>query len=190
MKSKTKQLFIKSIFGGISISIASIIYLHTGGIIGAFLFSIGLLMILNMDYRLFTGTVGYVTTNYINKNAIVLIGNVIGCLMAYLFHHPVALEFVTEKLSNPLSLVFVKSMICGLMICTAVECFKRKKDYMVPLCVMGFILFGAEHCIADLCYILTAHDVSIDAIIFLIVVAAGNSVGAILTSIFDLKAKM
>jgi formate/nitrite transporter FocA (FNT family) len=51
---------------------------------------------------------------------------------------------------------------------------------MVPVCVTGFILFGGEHCIADLCYALAAGVFSIDIVLFLIVVTIGNAIGAII----------
>lgn len=66
------------------------------------------------------------------------------------------------------------------LIYSAVACFKKNKDYMVPVCVTGFILFGGEHCIADLCYALAASTFSIDILLFLIVVTIGNSIGAII----------
>ena len=57
------MLFIKSILGGAMIAIATKIFLMVGGgVLGALLFSIGLLVILNMEFKLFTGTVGYIRT--------------------------------------------------------------------------------------------------------------------------------
>jgi len=47
----TNNIFSRSILGGISIMIASYIHLNVGGIYGAILFSIGLLIILNMIIR-------------------------------------------------------------------------------------------------------------------------------------------
>lgn len=44
----SKMNFVKSILGGLMIAIASYIYLSVGGIVGAIMFSIGLLTILNM----------------------------------------------------------------------------------------------------------------------------------------------
>ena len=70
------KLFEKSILGGLSIAIASCIYLQFNGIVGAFLFSIGLFLILNMGFKLFTGTVGYIKSKEdIRDNLIILIGN-------------------------------------------------------------------------------------------------------------------
>lgn len=53
------KILSNSILGGVMIAIASYIYLQIGGIAGAFLFSIGLLSILNMDFKLYTGAIGF-----------------------------------------------------------------------------------------------------------------------------------
>ena len=85
----SNRLFLKSVFGGISISIASFIYLQTGGVIGAVLFSAGLLMILNLGFKLFTGTVGYFDSAvYVPSNVFILLGNVSGCMASLVFGHP------------------------------------------------------------------------------------------------------
>lgn len=163
------------------IAIASYIYLSVGGIVGAIMFSIGLLTILNMQFKLFTGSVGYIKSkNDIKDNFIILIGNIIGACGILAFPHAAALSLVSAKIAIPLYLVFLKGMVCGIFIYSAVACFKKNKDYMVPACVTGFILFGGEHCIADLCYALAASTFSIDILLFLIVVTIGNSIGAII----------
>ena len=163
------------------IAIASYIYLSVGGIVGAIMFSIGLLTILNMQFKLFTGSVGYIKSkNDIKDNFIILIGNIIGACGILAFPHAAALSLVSAKIAIPLYLVFLKGMVCGIFIYSSVSSFKRNKDYMVPVCVTGFILFGGEHCIADLCYTLAAGVLSIDVILFLIVVTIGNAIGAII----------
>ena len=163
------------------IAIASYIYLSVGGIVGAIMFSIGLLTILNMGFKLFTGSVGYIKSkDDIRDNIIILTGNIIGACGILAFPHAAALSLVASKLTIPLYLVFLKGVVCGIFIYSAVACFKRNKDYMVPVCVTGFILFGGEHCIADLCYALAASTFSIDILLFLIVVTIGNSIGAII----------
>lgn len=134
-----------------------------------------------MNLKLFTGTIGYIENkNDIKENLIILIGNIIGCIILIFFPNPAAVAIVTTKLSYPFLIVLIKSIICGMFIYCAVSCYRKKKDYMVPVCVSGFILFGAEHCIADLCYIISAQMLSISTLIFLIIVTVGNSIGAII----------
>ena len=170
---------INSILGGAMIAIASYIYLQTGGIVGAFLFSIGLLTILNMNFKLYTGAIGF--THSINKNIItILIGNLIGTCLLFVFPHPAAIPLVASKLALPLDIVFIKAIVCGIFMYTAVSCFRNSAPYMVPLCVAGFILFGGEHCIADLCYFIASGFFCYEMFPFFIVTLIGNSLGAIL----------
>lgn len=148
---------------------------------GAILFSIGLLTILNMNFKLFTGSVGYIKTiEDVKMNAVILLGNIIGACGILLFPQATAISIISTKLLAPLHLVFIKGIICGIFIYTAVSCYKQGKDYMVLTSVVGFIMFGAEHCIADLCYALAAGVFSIDILLFLIVTVIGNSIGALL----------
>ena len=45
---------------------------------------------------------------------------------------------------------------------------------------MGFILCGAEHCIADLCFAIATGVMSFKIFLFLVVVTLGNSLGPIM----------
>lgn len=91
------------------IAIASYIYLSVGGIVGAIMFSIGLLTILNMQFKLFTGSVGYIKSkDDIKDNFIILIGNIIGACGILAFPHAAALSLVSAKIAIPLYLVFLK----------------------------------------------------------------------------------
>lgn len=174
------KLFYKSVLGGLSIAIASCIYLQFNGIIGAFLFSIGLLLILNMGFKLFTGTVGFIKSKEdVRDNALILFGNTIGTCGSLVLPIGSAGPVVADKLAAPLAITFVEAIICGIFIYSAVACYRKGKDYMVSVCVAGFILCGAEHCIADLCYFIMAGSFSLDAVVFLIVVAIGNAIGAL-----------
>lgn len=164
------------------IAIATKIFLTVGGgVLGALLFSIGLLVILNMEFKLFTGTVGYIRTlDDFFDNVIILFGNILGACLLVALSPISAVPLLIEKLSVSLLLAFVRAIVCGGLIYSAVHCHKQGKDYMVVACVTGFILFGGEHCIADLCYALAASTFSIDILLFLIVVTIGNSIGAII----------
>ena len=167
---------IKSIFGGIAIAIGAYINLQHNGIIGALFFSIGLYLICNFNLNLYTGKVGYTG---IIKNLPILFGNFLGCLIMFCYPTEQAQIIVTNKLAIPLYLSFLNAIICGILIYAAVDCFKKNKEYMILLCVPAFILFGAEHCIADICYIISAQIFTLESLIFIIVVILGNSIGSI-----------
>ncbi len=178
---------IKAILAGICMSIASFMYLQIGGVLGAILFSSGLLLILNMEFKLFTGTIGYISTQHdVIDNIIILIGNLLGSLAALYIPQEIALDLVIKKLSIPLPIIFYKSIICGALIYIAVDCFKNKKVYMVPVCVVAFILYQAEHCIADFCFMIAARELSIS---FMIIAILGNSIGAIALHKLEYKNK-
>lgn len=164
------------------IAIATAIFLEVGGgVLGALLFSIGLLVILNMKFKLFTGTVGYIRTlDDFFDNIIILFGNILGACLLVALGPVSAMPILIEKLSVPLLLAFVRAIVCGGLIYSAVYCHKQGKDYMVIACVMGFILCGAEHCIADLCFAIATGVMSFKIFLFLAIVILGNSLGAII----------
>ena len=164
------------------IAIATKIFLMVdGGVLGALLFSIGLLVILNMEFKLFTGTIGYIRTiDDFFDNVLILFGNILGACLLVALSPVSAASILIEKLSVSLLLAFVRAIVCGSLIYSAVHCHKQGKDYMVVACVMGFILCGAEHCIADLCFAIATGVMSLKILLFLIVVTLGNSLGAII----------
>ena len=176
---------IKSILAGIAIAIGAYINLKLGGIAGAVLFAVGLFLVCNFKLNLYTGKVGYTG---IIKNLPILLGNLIGSLILYFYPTEKAIEIIQNKINTPLHITFINSIICGILIYAAVDCFKKEKDYMILVCVPAFILFGAEHCVADMCYAASAHFISIDLIIFIVVVILGNSIGSLIFRYFTKEA--
>lgn len=172
---------IKSILAGIAIAIGAYINLKVGGIAGAILFSVGLFLVCNFKLNLYTGKVGYMG---IIKSLPILLGNVIGSLFLYFYPTEKAIEIMQNKINAPLYISFLNAIICGILIYAAVEAFKQNKDYMILICVPAFILFGAEHCIADMCYAASAHIFSWQLILFLIIIILGNSIGSLLFRFF------
>ena len=172
--------FIYSILGGACIAIGAAVYLNVGGVAGAILFSLGLLIILNFGLKLYTGFIGYcgkVPKNYL-RAAIILLGNLIGCCLMWAF--PCSPEIIVAKIASPHWLSFIEAIVCGILIYAAVEAFKQGKWYMTPFCVAGFILCGAEHSIANACYIIAAREFTFEALIFTLVVVIGNAIGSLL----------
>ena len=61
MKNKIVNIIIKSVLAGVLIALAGHIYLNCANkIVGAFLFSIGLIGVIVLQANLYTGKVGYV----------------------------------------------------------------------------------------------------------------------------------
>ena len=89
----------KSILGGICIAIAGAVYLSVGGVIGAILFSFGLLAVVHWRFALYTGLSGF-THNFkdILWLFVVLLGNILGCfLVGYMLQYaqPTIIENVS-----------------------------------------------------------------------------------------------
>lgn len=169
------------ILAGILIGIGVVANLTAeNSIIGSFLFSLGLLSIIKLKLPLFTGKVGFpqFTWNYKMK---VLLLNLIG-VGALVFFSCIANENLAEllktaaaaKFSKDFLALFAKAYLCGILIHLAVTI---KQDLITVLCVMGFILIGAEHCIADFPYLLI--NISFINIIKYLTIILGNTAGAL-----------
>lgn len=176
----TKQDTIKkSILAGILIGLGVIINLQSDDrVIGALLFSFGLLTIIEMQLLLFTGKVGFLAKNLF----LILIFNFIGIALTvelYAIANPNFQEVITSaaalKFSKSIFTLFINGCFCGALIHFAV---KNKIKLLTIFAVMIFILIGAEHCIADFPYLL--FNLSFPNIGKLIAIIGGNSIGAII----------
>ena len=92
---------------------------------------------------------------------------------------------VDAKLNDtPLS-IFLLACACGVMMYLAVDGYKKTKNWLfVILPVMVFILCGFEHCVANMFYFCASDCWSLHAFYYLLIMIAGNAVGAIA---FNLK---
>ena len=150
-------------------------------ILGAILFSFGLLTIIQMQLPLYTGQIGFIA----NKRKIdlikILLWNLIGIgiiILIKIFTDPIFTDILTEKailkFDKSFLKIFIDGFICGTLIHFAVKC---KKPLLTSMAVVIFILTGSEHCIADFPY-LWCNMSLINLLKFLLVVM-GNSCGAI-----------
>ena len=181
MKSATSnviRVLSGALLAGFFIFVASLLYIRCSEKwVGALFFSLGLLVILVFKFPLFTGTVGYVRKpRQIPAQIIYLVGNLIGCLPALLFECPQ--EIIENKLSQPWYQMLVMSIVCGMLIYTAVEGFHQSKPWLTIIAVAGFVLVGAEHCIADWCFLLMSRKFTIELVWFLPIIVVGNICGA------------
>ena len=83
------ELVCKSILAGIFIAIGGYAYLAVGGIIGAILFSFGLLSVVTLGTPLYTGTAGFKFKKYKKwmKLPTILLANVVGCFLIGFVSH-------------------------------------------------------------------------------------------------------
>jgi len=171
----------KSVLAGVMIAIGSLIYVNCENkVVGSVFFSIGLLAVIRLGLNLYTGKVGYVRkfTTFAHTLFIFLF-NCVGCMVVFPYSNDVASSIVSSKLSAPLQIAFINAIICGILIFVAVQC---KDNLITVFSVAGFILCGAEHSVADVCYIIMAKEFTIKSLIFVSVVVVGNAVGSIVFS--------
>lgn len=191
------KTLIKAILAGMAICIGGTIYLTLENhMVGALLFSIGLFTIYTFDLDLFTGKICFIPNKelkFLSTVGIVYIGNLFGSIIVgYVMRStklaklvPHTEELVNAKLADTLFSTFIMGIFCGVLMCIAVIGFKTIKDgfgkylaLMLPVTV--FILNGYEHSVADMFYISLANAWSIKAVVFLLVVSAGNIVGGVI----------
>ena len=121
-------------------------------VLGAFLFSFGLLSIIHLGIPLYTGQIGFFFQKRKTDLLKILIFNLIGICFVILFKMGdkqftgLLIEKAILKFEKPFVRMFWDSFLCGILIHFAV---KGKKDLLTAMAVMIFILIGAEHCIAD-----------------------------------------
>lgn len=195
--------FLNSVLAGALIAIGGVVFLSCAvngqNIIGAFLFSVGLLTIVTRGFYLFTGKAGYAVEQkpaYLLFLAQVWLGNFVGTGMVALalrLTRPATSLAMIEKATaiwsvktgDSLLSLFVLGIFCGLLMYLAVDAYKTLTNdtarvVMVVFCVVVFILCGFEHCIADMFYGWLALCWTPDNLLRLVIITAGNLLGGVL----------
>ena len=193
---KMADKWLRAILAGFMIGAGGTLFLSVENrYMGSFLFGIGLFTILVFKLSLFTGKVGYAVQQkpaYLVDLAIIWAGNLIGTvgvgLMMLQTRSAAALPekaaaICNTKLDDGLVSIFVLSIFCGVMMFLAADNFKKAENAMqknigIFLPVMVFILCGFEHCVANMFYFTVAQAWSEKAVVYLLVMSLGNSVGA------------
>lgn len=184
---------IQGVSAGILISIGGAVYLSCDNkYIGAFFFSVALLMICWKGYSLFTGKVGFIAESHGKDDFSILLlgllGNAIGVIMlgwAMAYALPqlreTALTVCTAKLEQQLLQTLIRAVMCGVLMYLAVSTYKEGRGIVgILFCIPVFILSGFEHSIADMFYFAVSGIVSLKAFGFLWIVIIGNAVGALI----------
>ena len=183
-----RKTIIDSILAGICISLGGVAFLKVGGIIGAVLFSFGLITVVCYKMKLYTGVSGFVETkqDWIELPVIIL-GNIVGCELVALAIGSAqpdlvdtAHTIVDGRLDKGFWNVLLLAVFCGFIMTTVVN-FARQKMWLpllfgIPL----FIICGFVHSIADAFYYtlgLTLDQWSGQAILVYLASIIGNFIG-------------
>ncbi len=185
MKKQTAE-FIKSNLAGAAISLGGMVYLSCENkIVGAFLFSVGLVTVVLLGLNLYTGRIGYVIgcdKPTLITTLLSIPGNLVGCLAVGFLKAPVgeAASICAKKLEKGLLPAFADAILCGVLIYICVEIFKKHGKLVgIFLCIPTFILCGFEHSIADMFYFINARVFSLEACLFVLIIVLGNAVGGL-----------
>ena len=166
-----KNTFRSSVLSGIAVAIAGWGFLAVPNIIGAVLFSFGLLTVVNYKLKLYTGTAGFVPLRYedgrsrwlkaIGELLFILGANIFGCLLVSLLTRlsPMELGEQAQKILEsrleigPLHAGLL-AIGCGFIMTTVVTFAREGKPLTLLFGVPLFINCGFPHCLADAFYYL------------------------------------
>ena len=184
--SLSANTFRSSILSGIAVGIAGWGYLACRSkgleeydakwfeVVGAVLFSFGLLTVVNYKLKLYTGTAGFVSLRKedgscrffraIAELLFILLGNITGCMLVALLlrcsPNDLGLEQAKVILVGRLALGPLKAgalaIGCGFIMTTVVTFARQGKPLALLFGVPLFIYCGFPHCLADAFYYMAA----------------------------------
>lgn len=190
---------LRSVAAGFLIGAGGIANLKLGGIGGAFLFSLGLFFVCCNDLLLYTGKIA---NFYHGLNAqdlaVILFGNAVGaclaaCVMCFTRYEPelrkAASDLVDVKMADSTLSLILLGVMCNILIYLAVSARSRTERFVglaIVFGVMGFVVCGFEHCVADVFYFAMAGELgSANAARVLLSVIVGNTVGGLLCGAYQ-----
>ena len=192
------KTFVSGILAGMSIALGGVIFLSVENrMLGAFLFTVGLFSVCGFGFHLFTGKVCYVFQNdrdYAVRLPVIWAGNLVGTGLiagaAALTRSGAALSekaaaLAAVKTGDSLVSLFFLGLLCNIFIYIAVEGYGKLqhevgKYLALVFGVMGFILCGTEHCVADMFYFWMGGAWSGRAVLAILAITAGNCAGGVL----------
>ena len=178
-----------AVMAGVCVGLAGFGYLAEKSIIGAVVFSFGLLAVVAYRLKLYTGTAGFFRRGEFGQLMLILLGNIAGCLLVALLARcsPMPLQQTAQtilegRLANGPLFGALLAVGCGFIMTTVVT-FARKGN-VLPL-LFGIPLFincGFPHCVADAFYYLCVpvdflHANMLAVTVFYLSIVFGNFVG-------------
>lgn len=193
---KLSKVFVSAVLAGLAIGLGGGIFLSVESkVVGAALFTVGLFTVCTMGFHLFTGKVCYAFDNgadYALSLPVIWLGNLVGTGVTALLLRVTRVSGISEralslcetKLADGALSLFCLGALCNVFIYIAVEGFKSiphepGKYLALVFGVMGFILLGTEHCVADMFYFWMAGAWSVRALICVLVITLGNCLGGV-----------
>lgn len=188
-----KKLLMDSIYGGMCIALGAFASAGLPKPANGIVFSAGLVMIVLIQFQLFTGNIlkvrdGFKLDTILKYWVLVYIGNFIGCFLSAQiiiysgFSMDVLKSIAHMKAELPFFEAFMRGIFCNVLVCFAVYMASRIKTvssakiFAIMIPVTLFVISGFEHCVANMFYF-SAGQVNF---FNLIPVTLGNIVGGLI----------
>ena len=169
-----------SVIAGITIGIAAICNLKTGGIIGASLFAFALSAIVWNKWILFTGKAGFASNRKEWIDLLpMLLYNAIGVGLAVLMSccldtaSDAAHTIVNARKCSGAFVIF-PSILTGLIMTVSVKSAREGQWIPLLLGIPTFVMSGFPHCVADIAYYAVAREFPAGIWVLSII---GNTIG-------------
>lgn len=194
---KRFKTFVSAILAGACIGFGGVAFLSLDNkVLGSLFFTCGLFCVCTFGLNLFTGKVCYVFQNdkdYAWNIPVIWLGNLVGTGLVALCVRASRIASLAEKaatmcetkLNDSYLSLFILGILCNIFIYIGVEGYKNNPHevgkYLAMLFgVMVFIICGYEHCVADMFYFSVAGVWSLNAVVRLLVITAGNIAGGVI----------
>lgn len=203
-----KNIFLSAIAAGVFIALGACgsqctMYYTGNKFLSAFIFAIGLVMVVFSNSELFTGNCLLIIPTVrkdikpkqlIEHGVIVFFGNMVGAfLIASTIGRAVPLndamiDTAAAKIAIPFGRALVLGILCNILVCMAVYMAAGadssiSKIVLLMLPVMLFVICGFEHSVANMYFIPAAADMTF-LLGNLILVTIGNIIGGFILGIY------
>ena len=180
----------KALYAGMLVGIGDIAYITIeNNYVGAMLFSLALLTVINSNLNLYTGKIGFYKKYNFRFLIKILLANLIGSVFVYIIFLQAkekiflpSLTTACNKFSYGLFPLLILGLLCGMCMHIAVS---NKNTIITIFSIMIFILCGFRHCIADFPFLVL--NFSFVNLLKFISVFVGNSLGSMLMSFLATK---
>lgn len=183
-----KNLILNSCIAGLLIGLGCIVNLSSPiPIIGALLFSLGLITVIIQNRWLYTGKIGFIQDYKITYLIVCLFFNLVSIwISCFIFSEYANLNINAEtlvhvKMNETFFEALLKSIGCGIMMFIAVNGYNKTKNLLIVILpVITFIISGFDHCIANYGYLAMEGQIFCWQLPIWII---GNSIGSIIMNI-------
>lgn len=164
-------------------------------VVGAVLFAVALLAVCFCGLNLYTGKIGFMAYSHTKQEFITLflglvtnIVAIVGFCLLMSFAVPSmeisAKTIAVAKLGQPWIATLIRGFFCGILMFLAVYIWRNSKNTLgILFAIPVFILSGYEHSIADAGYLAMAHADLWESVIYVLIVAVGNTLGSLTVAV-------